>query len=72
MPKLLDQHGPYRDMDADVYVLVFEVDGHIYTKKAVISGCAKAVGVNIKTELAYQIVKSGRELERDINARPRD
>jgi hypothetical protein len=60
--ELIARHGPYQDGDADVYVLVFRVDGHIYVRKVYISGCAKAVGIDVGKELEYQTEKMLREL----------
>ena len=64
--ELLERRGPFTDGDADVYICIFRLDGHVYARKFYISGCFKAVGGDLNRELAYQMVRARRELEREV------
>ena len=64
MTQLLDRIGPYRDGDADIYFCIFSNGGHVYSKRLVLGGAAKAVGRR-HIELAYQTAKAKRQLERE-------
>ena len=67
-PELLDRVGPYKDGDADVYACVFRYHGHVYFKRAILSGCVLAVRSGDKSkELSYQTMKAARELVRTID-----
>jgi hypothetical protein len=65
--RILGMMGPFQDHDADVYFRVMEYQSHVYCRRLTISGCAKAVGIKIKDEIAYQTAKAIKELKREID-----